>query len=317
MTPTTLLRGAAALALAIGLTGSAAALPQPQIALTENGRFVRSLMAEDSLLELTHLSTRDGTSPVPPLRLQVSGLQAATIRGDSIVAAVATGDGRLRLTNLDTGRETEFLQRVPGVKRLRLSQHGEVLAVATARQIVVLNTQTRLPVAEISLGSQRYSAMAVRTDLLMVGTAAGHVQMFRTETGEELRCLEPVSVSPVVALDFEQSEFAAVAWKDGNIAVWNPARGIRLSTWKLRAGGRPTAVAFWPAARWLAVASRSGPVELFEATSGMRLGSFPAETAGAVALDGSVGATIAALYPDGRILILDARSRTIKARYKG
>lgn len=299
----------------LALAGTATAFAPPWMGLRPDGSAVLLLVPGPEDCTLVSLSTADGSESRPAVRLSVPNIQAATVGGDTGRITYALADGRIRMVDPATGREKDLLTRVPGARKLRFSPSETLLAVATERHVLLLETEHGTTKEDYGLDEGGVEDFCLRDGVLLVGTTRGSLRFHNCDSSSVVREMPSGGRAGVTTVHIESADFAAAGYADGTIRLVDPKLGIELEKWRMPQGPPPTAVAFWPAAKWVIVASQGEPVTLFDAVSGTPLGQFPRETVGAMDVDGSVGGNVAALYPDGRLLIMDARLRSIKARY--
>jgi WD40 repeat protein len=254
-------------------------------------------------------------------QVAAAGPGAASLAFSPDGKSLAVGNGAMiDQVELATGK---VLRRLPGSPqsqpRLAFSANGKVLAVAGSDAVIRLwDPATGAERAPTAGPRGTVTAVVPSPDGKTVATTGGDhtIRLWDAATGKELRrFVRPGITQPggpespwPVALAFARGGRAlAVAWRDGEVRVWEAATGKELARARGVGPGSP-ATAFSPDGRALAAAGPDGAFRLWDAGTGRELRRFGQQRAapqpGMPAL-GQLGTpammlTAVAFAPDGR-----------------
>jgi WD40 repeat protein len=147
----------------------------------------------------------------------------AAISSDGSTVAEASGEQEVRVWNVLSGAHTVVPLAQPGATAVSLSANGQILAIATANGISVVDTSAPAKRHEINASGISLSSVVLSADGARVaGASDSAVNVWATGDG---KLLTKIAIAGASALQFKSNDQIAAGRKDGTVSVWNIANG--------------------------------------------------------------------------------------------
>jgi eukaryotic-like serine/threonine-protein kinase len=250
----------------MGQRGSAAAL-----AFSPDGRLLLAGGWEDAAVHLWDLET---LRERPPWEGHTQGIWALAFSHDSERAFSGSGDGTLRIWNVESGKQVQRCDAHGWVNALAISADSRDLVTAKwsgDQKVSVWDAQRGVERSRVSpIGAAHGIAISRDGRKALTGGAGNTVELWEVNSGDRSRRFDG-HTDLVTSVDLApDGKLAASCGHDGTVWLWSltnpdqPGRQLVKSTAHFRC------VAFAPDSRTLASCDRSGRVILWDVATGAR-----------------------------------------------
>jgi WD40 repeat protein len=308
-----------------------------RLAISPDGQTLAALQSQGGEVKLWNLATRTMRASLTSNFVNSYSV-AFSPDGKTLAVGYWSNEGKqfrggIGLWDVDTGKKRDLFQHEPsrGVIRLTFCPDGRLLAAQERWIEQERESKTAIALWDVSrrhvtktIPEDQCSALCFSPDGRILARGAYILDKDQQLAGTEVKLWDlsqnkesaalanPVHKNPINSLTFSaDGHLLAGADFEGNVILWDVAKGAVRTSFQHEEKRRIHSVAFSPDGRTLVVAVGDHPgrdfepglIELWDVSAGQRLATFTGHTA---------EVTSVAFAPDGRLLASGSQDKTIR-----